>query len=175
MKATMRFFRHGGIYGSDVSFFFKPGPTPTAFRPGTTQAVRAHRKVLRPTHRRDEFRPAIPQRDARQQSPSPLHRHAHPKSVPGSGTMNLQRTVNSVLTVCLSPGDHPTPQREQFARPQPKHQEHLDNEAITTAHRIEKLRDFSDRECSSARSSRLRQLQFARRIALKIPLFNSLI
>ncbi len=22
--------------------------------------------------------------------------------------MNLQRTVNSVLTVCLSPGDHPT-------------------------------------------------------------------
>jgi hypothetical protein len=108
MKATMRFFRHGGIYGSDVSFFFKPGPTPTAFRPGTTQAVRAHRKVLRPTHRRDEFRPAIPQRDARQQSPSPLHRHAHPKSVPGSGTMNLQRTVNSVLTVCLSPGDHPS-------------------------------------------------------------------
>jgi hypothetical protein len=107
MKATVRFFRHGGIYGSDVSFFFKPGPTLTAFRPGTTQAVRAHRKVLRPTHRRDEFRPAIPQRDARQQSPSPLHRHAHPKSVPGSGTMNLQRTVNSVLTVCLSPGDHP--------------------------------------------------------------------
>ena len=99
MKAAVRFFRHGGIYGSDVSFFFKPGPTLTAFRPGTTQAVRAHRKVLRPTHRRDEFRPAIPQRDARQQSPSPLHRHAHPKSVPGSGTMNLQRTVNSVLTV----------------------------------------------------------------------------
>ena len=64
-------------------------------------------EVLRPTHRRDEFRPAIPQRVARQQSPPPLHRHAHPKSVPGSATMNLQRTVNSVLTVCLSPGDHP--------------------------------------------------------------------
>ena len=107
MKTTVRFFRHGGIYRSDVSFSFKPGPTLTAFRPGTTQAVRAHRKVLRPTHRRDEFRPVIPQRDARQQSPSPLHRHAHPKSVPGSGTMNLQRTVNSVLTFCLSPGDHP--------------------------------------------------------------------
>jgi hypothetical protein len=108
MKTTVRFFRHGGICRSDVSFSFKPGPTLTAFRTGTTQAVRAHRKVLRPTHRRDEFRPVIPQRDARQQSPSPLHRHAHPKSAPGSGTMNLQRTVNSVLTVCLSPGDNPT-------------------------------------------------------------------
>jgi hypothetical protein len=108
MKTTVRFFRHGGIYSSDVSFSFKPGPTLTAFRPGTTQAFRAHRKVLRPTHRRDEFRPVIPQRDARQQSPSPLHRHAHPKSVPGSGTMNLQRTVNSVLTACVSPGDNPT-------------------------------------------------------------------
>src|SRR3984957_4745539 len=107
MKTTVRFFRHGGIYSSDVSFSFKPGPTLTAFRPGTTQAFRAHRKVLRPTHRRDEFRPVIPQRDARQQSPSPLHRHAHPKSVPGSGTMNLQRTVNSVLTACVSPGDNP--------------------------------------------------------------------
>src|SRR5581483_8295297 len=41
-----------------------------------------------------------------EQSPPPLHRHAHPKSVPGSATMNLQRTVNSVLTVCLSLGDH---------------------------------------------------------------------
>src|ERR1700733_14846147 len=108
MKTTVRFFRHGGIYSSDVSFSFKPGPTLTAFRPGTTQAFRAHRKVLRPTHRRDEFRPVIPQRDARQQSPSPLHRHAHPKSVPGSGTMNLQRTVNSVLTACVSPGDNPS-------------------------------------------------------------------
>jgi len=107
MKTTVRFFRHGGIYGSDVFFFFKPGPTLTAFRPGTAQTVRAHRKVLRPTHCRDEFRPAIPRRDARQQSPSPLHRHAHPKPVPGSGTINLQRTVNSVLTVCLSPGDNP--------------------------------------------------------------------
>ncbi|HEV2437975.1 MAG TPA: hypothetical protein VG077_18425, partial [Verrucomicrobiae bacterium] len=31
---------------------------------------------------------------------------------PGSGTMNLQRTVNSVLTVCLSLGDNP----KQLAR-----------------------------------------------------------
>src|SRR5437588_12702991 len=90
-------------------FLFKSLDRSTAFRPGSTQTVKDAPEVLRPTHRRDEFRPAIPQRVARQQSPPPLHRHAHPKSVPGSATMNLQRTVNSVLTVCLSPGDHPSP------------------------------------------------------------------
>src|SRR5690349_14029991 len=33
---------------------------------------------------------------ARQHCPPPLRRHAHPKTVPGLGTMNFQRTVNSV-------------------------------------------------------------------------------
>src|SRR5579859_961984 len=89
-------------------FLFKSLDRSTAFRPGSAQTVKDAPEVLRPTHRRDEFRPVIPQQVARQQSPPPLHRHAHPKSVPGSATMNLQRTVNSVLTVCLSPGDHPT-------------------------------------------------------------------
>jgi hypothetical protein len=41
-------------------------------------------------------------RVARQHCPSPLHRQLHPKTVPGWGTMNLQRTENSVLTVCLT-------------------------------------------------------------------------
>jgi hypothetical protein len=107
MKVTVRFLRHGGICRPMYSRFKSPDRS-TAFRPGSAQTVKDAPEVLRPTHRRDEFRPAIPQRVARQQSPPPLHRHAHPKSVPGSGTMNLQRTVNSVLTVCLSPGDHPT-------------------------------------------------------------------
>jgi hypothetical protein len=107
MKATLRFLRHGGIYRPMYSCFKSLGRS-TAPRPGSAQAVKDAPEVLRPTHRRDEFRPAIPQRVARQQSPPPLHRHAHPKSVPGSATMNLQRTVNSVLTVCLSPGDHLT-------------------------------------------------------------------
>jgi hypothetical protein len=106
MKVTVRFLRHGGICRPMYSRF-KSLDRSTAFRPGSAQTVKDAPEVLRPTHRRDEFRPAIPQRVARQQSPPPLHRHAHPKSVPGSGTMNLQRTVNSVLTVCLSPGDHP--------------------------------------------------------------------
>ena len=45
-------------------------------------------------------------RVARQHCPSPLHRQLHPKTVPGWGTMKWQRTVNSVLTVCLSRGDN---------------------------------------------------------------------
>lgn len=97
MKATLRFFRHGGICRPMCSYF-KSLDRSTAFRTGSAQTVKDAPEVLRPTHRRDEFRPAIPQRVARQQSPPPLHRHAHPKSVPGSATMNLQRTVNSVLT-----------------------------------------------------------------------------
>jgi len=105
MKATLRFVRHDGIC-RPMYFCFKSLDRSTAFRTGSAQTVKDAPEVLRPTHRRDEFRPAIPQRVARQQSPPPLHRHAHPKSVPGSATINLQRTVNSVLTVCLSPGDH---------------------------------------------------------------------
>jgi hypothetical protein len=107
MKTTVRFFRHHGICRPMFSCG-KSLDRSTAFRPGSAQTVKDAPEVPRPTHRRDEFRPAIPQRVARQQSPSPLHRHAHPKTVPGSATMNFQRTVNSVLTVCLSLGDHPS-------------------------------------------------------------------
>ena len=106
MKPNVRFLRHAGIC-RPICSCCKSLDRSTAFRPGSAQAVKGAPEVPRPTHRRDEFRPAIPQRVARQQSPSPLHRHAHPKTVPGSATMNLQRTVNSVLTVCLSSGDHP--------------------------------------------------------------------
>jgi hypothetical protein len=107
MKVTVRFLRHGGVY-RPMCCLFESLTRSAAFRSGPGQTFRTHRKLLRPAHRRDEPRPAIPQRVARQHCPPPLHRHAHPKSVPGSGTMNLQRTVNSVLTVCLSPGDHPS-------------------------------------------------------------------
>jgi hypothetical protein len=106
MKTTVRFLRHAGVY-RPMCDLFESLTRSAAFRSGPGQTFRTHRKLLRPTHRRDEPRPAIPQRVARQHCPSLLHRHAHPKSVPGSGTINLQRTVNSVLTVCLSPGDNP--------------------------------------------------------------------
>jgi hypothetical protein len=105
VKPTVRFFRHDGVYRPMGRLFESPTRS-AAFRSGPGQTFRTHRKLLRPAHRRDEPRPVIPQRVARQHCPPPLHRHAHPKSVPGSGTMNFQRTVNSVLTVCLSPGDN---------------------------------------------------------------------
>jgi hypothetical protein len=106
MKTTVRFLRHDGVY-RPMCDLFESLTRSAASRSGPGQTFRTHRKLLRPTHRRDEPRPAIPQRVARQHCPSPLHRHAYPKSVPGSGTINLQRTVNSVLTVCLSLGDNP--------------------------------------------------------------------
>ena len=107
MNPKVRFFRHDGI-GRPMNAFFNHLGRSTAPRPGSTQAYSKDApEVLRPTHRRDEYRPAIPQRVARQHCPPPLHRHAHPKTVPGSATMNFQRTVNSVLTVCLNLGDHP--------------------------------------------------------------------
>jgi len=105
MRPTVRFLRHGEVY-RPMGYVFESLTRSTAFRSGPGQTFRTHRKFLRPTHRRDEPRPAIPQRVARQHCPPTLHRHPHPKTVPGSGTINFQRTVNSVLTVCLSPGDH---------------------------------------------------------------------
>jgi hypothetical protein len=66
MKATVRFMRHGGIYRSDVSSHLADQGRSAAFRTGPAPAKRARRKFPRPTHRRDEFRPAIPQRGARE-------------------------------------------------------------------------------------------------------------
>ena len=108
MKLCVRFLRHRGIFRSDVvipilkswgrgaaSRWSDPGPAKgrdgrTA--PCSSSTMSSGRLFL--------------DRVARQHGPSPLHRQAHPKTVPGSGTMNLQRTANSVLTVCLSQGDN---------------------------------------------------------------------
>jgi hypothetical protein len=65
MKVTVRFLRHGGICRPMCSCF-KSLDRSTAFRPGSAQTVKDAPEVLRPTHRRDEFRPDIPQRVARQ-------------------------------------------------------------------------------------------------------------
>jgi hypothetical protein len=56
---------------------------------------------------RDEFRPAIPRRVARQQSPLPLHRHRQHKAIAASGPRPYHRTVDSVLTVCLTKRGNP--------------------------------------------------------------------
>src|SRR5215472_3103568 len=122
MKPTVRFLRHDGICRPMNVLLNHPGRS-TAPRPGSTQAsCKGAPEVLRPTHRRDEYRPVIPQRVARQHCPPPLHRQAHPKTVPGSATINFQRTVNSVLTVCLSPGDNPSSLTQEPLQTEPPQQ-----------------------------------------------------
>jgi len=70
----MRFFRHDGIYRSDVSSDpFNPWGV-SRFPVGPLPGYRTRRKEHALPIVRDEFRPAIPRRVARQQSPPPLHR-----------------------------------------------------------------------------------------------------
>jgi hypothetical protein len=104
MKACPRFLRHGGIYRSDgVRRIVKSrgGMPPPVGRPRSPAKGRDGRSAPCSSSAMCSGRLFLDQ-VARQQSPSPLHRQLHPKTVPGWGTMNLQRTANSVLTVCLS-------------------------------------------------------------------------
>ena len=104
---TKRFFRHDGIYRSDVSsLLFTPGPW-SRFPVGPAPGYRASRKEHALPIVRDEFRPAIPRRVARQHCPSPLHRHFQHKSYPPSAERIYHRTVDSVLTVCLTKRGNP--------------------------------------------------------------------
>ena len=113
MRLAMRFLRHDGIYRSDV--FTKTAKTwgrvpppvgrprvPVNGRDGRNYAPRSSASSAMSSGR------LFLDRVARQQSPSPLYRQAHPKTVPGCGTTNLQRTANCLLTVWLSRGDNPT-------------------------------------------------------------------
>ena len=75
----MRFFRHGGIYRSDVSsHLVNLGRIPPSGRVRCQAIERAGKQHALPIVR-DEFRPAIPQRVARQHCPSPLHRQCQNK------------------------------------------------------------------------------------------------
>ena len=103
----MRFFRHDGIYRSDAGNKpLKPGggyrlplvgpePQSKGATGGTTAPCSSASSAMSSGR-------LFLDRVARQHCPSPLHRPLHPKTVPGWGTMRKQRTVNSVLTVCLS-------------------------------------------------------------------------
>ncbi len=63
-----------------------------------------HGEIYRPM----SFRLAIPWRVALPQSPPPLYQTgAHLAANGLSGTIETQRTANSALTVCLTPGDNP--------------------------------------------------------------------
>src|SRR5436305_1376726 len=104
---TKRFLRHDGIYRSDVSsLLFTPGPL-SRFPVGPVPGYRASRKEHALPIVRDEFRPAIPRRVARQHCPPPLHRHCQNNPYPLSGGNDYHRTVSSVLTVCLTKRGNP--------------------------------------------------------------------
>jgi hypothetical protein len=104
---TKRLFRHDGIYRSDVSsLLLTPGPL-TRFPVGPAPGYRTSRKEHALPIVRDEFRPAIPRRVARQHCPSPLHRHCQHNPYPLQAERIYHRTVDSVLTVCLTKRGNP--------------------------------------------------------------------
>jgi len=111
VRWSLRFLRHDGIYRSDVvSKPSPPGlgvPPPVGRPPGSGKG--RHGRTYAPCSPASSAMSSgrlFLDRVGRHQSPSLLHRHPHPKTVPGWGTMSLQRTANSVLTVCLSSGDN---------------------------------------------------------------------
>ena len=82
-----RFLRHVGIYRSDVSFLlFYPWGV-SRFPVGPLPGYRAYRKVHALSIVRDEFRPAIPRRVARQHCPPPLRRQDQHKAIAGVNGM----------------------------------------------------------------------------------------
>jgi len=95
------------IYRSDVSSNLLPLGR-SRFPVGPGPGYRTRRKEHALSIVRDEFRPAIPRRVARQHCPSPLHRHDQRKPIAVSKAMIYHRTVPCLLTVCLSPGGIPT-------------------------------------------------------------------
>ena len=104
---TMRFLRHDGIYRSDVSSHLVTLGRRSRFPVEPVPGYRTRRKEHALPIVRDEFQPVIPRRGARQHGPPPLHRHHQLKSIAASNGIIYHRTVNSLLTVCLSPGDNP--------------------------------------------------------------------
>ncbi len=112
----MRFSRHGGIYLVRCGMKTKPqaGSRAASRRSAPNPGSRACREDRAPSHRPQMSSGRLfLDRGARQQSPSPLHRQLHPKTVPGWGTMKWQRTVNSVLTICLSKRGKRNPYRRK--------------------------------------------------------------
>jgi hypothetical protein len=102
---TMRFLRHGGIYRPDVLSNLLTLGRGSRFPVGSVPGYRTRRKEHALPIVRDEFRPAIPQRGARQHCPSLLHRQGQNKSFAASNEIIYHRTVTGLLTVCLSAGD----------------------------------------------------------------------
>ena len=106
-----RFFRHDGIYRSDVSSHLLPLARRSRFRSGRRQGIEhAGKNVLFPSSAMSSGRLFL-DRVARLQSPSPLHRPYQNKTIASAGERNYHRTVHSVLTVCLAKQGNPIQHR----------------------------------------------------------------
>jgi hypothetical protein len=113
MAIRMRFLRHDGIYRSDVAQTTKTKPwggavPPPAGRPRAQVKERVGRTTLFSSSAMSSGRLFL-DRVGRHQSPSPLHRHGQDNLIARSEGTNYHRTVNSVLTVCVSSGGRRTP------------------------------------------------------------------
>ena len=104
----MRFPRHDGIYRSDVSFLLiNPAQMPPPDgRPRCRAIGRDGRSTPCPSSAMSSGQLFL-DRVGRHQSPSPLHRHPQHKAIAASIGRIYHRAVASVLTGCLSRGDHP--------------------------------------------------------------------
>ena len=105
----MRFLRHHGIYRSDVG----QGKNQESLGRGTASRWSAPGQAKERDGRSAPCSSStmssdrlILDRVARQQSPSPLHRHPDHKMLDESKGRNYHRTVTSVLTGCLTQGAH---------------------------------------------------------------------
>jgi hypothetical protein len=103
----MRFFRHDGIYRSDVSsLLVNPVQLPPPVgRPRYRAIGRAGRNHTScPSSAMSSGRLFL-DRGGRHQSPSPLHRHCQNKAIAAFRQSEYHQTVDCVLTVCVSRGD----------------------------------------------------------------------
>ena len=106
----MRFLRHDGIYRSDVSsLLVNPVQLPPPVgRPRYRAIGRAGRNYTScPSSAMSSGRLFL-DRGGRHQSPSPLHRHCQNKAIAAFRQSEYHRTVDCVLTVCVSRGDKRT-------------------------------------------------------------------
>jgi hypothetical protein len=105
----MRFRRHDGIYQSDAGFFqtINSSQTPPPASAQTRARERAGRIALSPIVLMSSGRLFLDQ-VGRHQSLSPLHRRDQNNLIAQPKGSNYHRTVTSVLTVCVTPGDKPS-------------------------------------------------------------------
>jgi len=123
MAIRMRFLRHDGIYRSDVVQNNKTKPwggtvPPPAGRPRAQVKERVGRTTLLSSSAMSSGRLFL-DRVGRHQSPSLLHRHGQHNLVARPKGTNYHRTVNSVLTVCVSSGGRRTEARPGLRKTTP--------------------------------------------------------